>query len=593
MSSRFGTPPPVSQGESYRRKIRRLLSRSDEEIEDEMDDRGLSYRYGWPQLPSLPVQTSSEDARMSVPNAVEHLEQVRNILDHQRIHHKHAYFAFRVPRDADSESNYLTLVVLIDTSRPNMFRRGVMDIRRYFRKNDATSAIIIELLDYRATRGLITLPVNHTHEAILRAYDEVREIIIAEITNANARWLSIELVHRGLVSDACSPTLVITTPTASESSWWRSVLPAIRTRLADVVPVFDVEVMCGLTLFASPSASTVSSHSYEKNTTMGVSIGLPGDPKHVGTLGGYVRLHNRPATTYGLTNYHVVRDGRIDQVIGAAGEGYLRPGNPVLTSQPHFFDSPADVDHAQYIALLAESKLAYKSWEGKETEDPTGAVAKETAKIEQTETHVLQHNRTKYCKLIAASGARAVTSTLSRDPVLLDWALVEIAAERIATNILPNAAPVPRTPQTVLTPGLPCTRWSPLDTGETNIKRYEVNVCKYGRTTGWTFGQICVPDVKINTKERDFREMAKAYGIPEGGNGSCFAVVERPGFPRAVVEPGDSGSIVLHDKSRSWLGLLFGQTGAGSALMVPMSLVLRDIEHVTGSSVTEPRMTIV
>lgn len=567
-----------------------------EEIQHEMDDRGLSYRHGWPQLPPLPIQTSTEDARTLVPNRMALIEHIQTILQHHHVHHKHMYFAFRAPHDAapDTDTNYLTLVALVDTAGRDdtMFRRAIVDIRLLFQKSEDTASITIELLDYRARNALVTLPVRYTDEAVLQAYDTVREIVVEEMARAKAKWLCVELVRRGLEKEACLPTIVVTTPTASDSAWWKIILPAVRIRLAALTPLFGVEVLCGVALFASARQGTVGSHSYSENGVMGLSIGLPGDAEYAGTLGGNVRFEDR-AATYGLTNYHVVRNTRIDQVIGATGEGCLRPGNPVLTSQPHFFNSPADVDHTQYIAQLTASKSAYETWVGKRTEDPTGAVAQETAKIEQIEKHVLQHNRAEYCKLIAASGARTIASSLSSDPILLDWALVEIDAKRIARNVLPNAAPVPGAPQTVLTPGLPCTRWSPLDTGATNIKRYEVNVCKYGRTTGWTFGQICAPDVKINTKEREFMEMAKVYGIPEGSNGSCFAVVERPGFPGAVVGPGDSGSIVLHDKSRSWLGLLFGQTGAGSALMVPMSLVLQDIEHITGSSVTEPRMTIV
>jgi hypothetical protein len=37
--------------------------------------------------------------------------------------------------------------------------------------------------------------------------------------------------------------------------------------------------------------------------------------------------------------------------------------------------------------------------------------------------------------------------------------------------------------------------------------------------------------------------------------------------------------------------LLFGETASGSGLMLPIDFILKDIENVTGLTVTEPKLT--
>jgi hypothetical protein len=112
------------------------------------------------------------------------------------------------------------------------------------------------------------------------------------------------------MASRCSPTIIVTTPTASSDKWAHIIIPAIRLRLRSLVPLFEIEILCGVTLFGVRKSETITDASYAMQVGMGVSIGIPGDVRHAGTLGGMIRLSD--GSNYGLTNHHVVRDAKID-----------------------------------------------------------------------------------------------------------------------------------------------------------------------------------------------------------------------------------------------------------------------------------------
>jgi hypothetical protein len=311
---RFGSPTPLSAAEAARHKKRRFQSRSDEEIEAEMDNRGLNYRHGWPLLPPLPVQTVTRGATLAVHNAAQHLSTAQNILLAQRIQTYDTSFAYRVPNDASYDEPieaFLTFVATVNTAVPVTFVAPIIQLRQYLKTQEETRDISIELIDYRAIYGLFTFPIRHEETAILEAWDQVSNIAETEISNFHEKWLSMELLHRGLMEHRCAPTVVITSPSAGNDAWTQAILPAIRQRLRNLTPLFDLEVMCATTLFGVRKSDTLSVEAYAKAAVMGCSIGIPNDKKHAGTVGGFVTLSD--GKTYGLTNHHVVRDGLVDE----------------------------------------------------------------------------------------------------------------------------------------------------------------------------------------------------------------------------------------------------------------------------------------
>jgi hypothetical protein len=97
------------------------------------------------------------------------------------------FFAYRIPKDQESDFNYLTLVIPVDSTLERPFKTAIIRIRQYLMKNAATSSIMIEMIDYRAIHGLQTGRlgrINRDLEAIVEAYDEASDIAINEIAKA-------------------------------------------------------------------------------------------------------------------------------------------------------------------------------------------------------------------------------------------------------------------------------------------------------------------------------------------------------------------------------------------------------------------------
>jgi hypothetical protein len=299
------------------------MSQSDEEILEEMYGGGLPYRLGWPQLPSLPIETTINGARNSVENSYAILLEVQTILELQGVYSFASYFAYHVPRDANPPDNieqYHTLVVEINSASPNTsassFKKAIIRVRQLLKGHETTMNTVIEFIDYRARRNLFTRGIRHDDTTVLKAWTLVTNVIISGLCANNASWLCIEAGYCGLSEDQCSLTAIITSPTSSDKAWRRDILPALRLRLRSIVPVFEVELLCGVNLM-SMNSEIITVASYSQEVTMGSSVGIGGAPRHAGTVGGFVKLAN--GHTFGLTNHHVVRDERIDTSKSSSG----------------------------------------------------------------------------------------------------------------------------------------------------------------------------------------------------------------------------------------------------------------------------------
>ncbi|KAL5113230.1 hypothetical protein ACEQ8H_008897 [Pleosporales sp. CAS-2024a] len=598
---KFGSPTPLSAAEKARRKRRRYQSRSDEEIESEMDNRGLSYRYGWPQLPHLPVDTIRDGAMKSVHNAAEHLQTLNDILDAQRISVSSIFFAYRVPNNAiydEPKEAFHTAFASVNTIGPTTIVTAVIKMRQYLKTHEETKDILIEVIDWRAMYGLPSFHIPHKETAIREAWDQVSKIVETEIYIFDEKWLSMELLNRGLTEEKSSPTVVIATPSVRNDAWIQTIVPAIRKKLSDLALTIDVELLCATTLLLVESAKSAPSIESYETSTMACSIGFANDEKHAATVGGFVTLSD--GKTYGLTNHHVVRDDVVDEVIETTTEKYLMPGQIEKSTDPRRFNSPADCDHAYFMESMRD---AITSWEEQKNWGNRNAAAHIT-RFQNDMEKASQCSRD-FGSLFASSGLRLMTrpemlprsdsaqpkakAASSDVNFLLDWALLQIAPSRSVGNELPERAITRDRKSTKLIEGIVCRRWTPLDSGKTNIKTEKVEVIKYGRTTGCTFGSIKSSLTKINPEtDSVWEELGRVYKLNRLTVGACYSIVKPRDY--VFVSPGDSGSIIMHADTGAWLGLLFGQSATGNGLMLPMDLIIDDIEHVTGLTVTEPQL---
>jgi hypothetical protein len=117
------------------------------------------------------------------------------------------------------------------------------------------------------------------------------------------------------------------------------------------------------------------------------------------------------------------------------------------------------------------------------------------------------------------------------------------------------------------------------------------HVTKFGRTTSWTTGKVSTiasflrlrndedSVVPIALRDRP-NDVVLAFGILSNSKGKDF------------LEGGDSSSAVLLNErgiKATAIGLGFsGNLATRVCYMCPLSLVIRDIEHVTGAKVVEP-----
>lgn len=290
----------------------------------------------------------------------------------------------------------------------------------------------------------------------------------------------------------------------------------------------------------------------------------------------------------------------ISAVVKASAENMLKPGQ--MSTSPRQFKSPADCDHAAFVEQLKEQEAIWDKQKNK----GNARAASELIKLQAHMKEAVQSSR-EFGTLFASSGPRLVTrqeflprpgasqqkSKASAASVnfLLDWALLDIVPSRSVKNELPNTGMRPNGTKTHLVEGQLCRTWTPLDSRKTHIKRDEVEVGKHGRTTGFTFGTINCSLTRINPDiDSGWDGFGKVYGLNSSTIGLCYSIIKRG--KSSFVNAGDSGSVVVHDESGTWLGLLFGENASGSGLMLPIDLVFKDIENVTGLAVTEPTIDL-
>ena len=582
-----------------------------------MDPGHVPYRMGWPTLAPLPMDTDT-DARWMIPGSYQILHDVQDILiAHGLLRGAYAfYFAFRVPRDATKENDnieHLTLLIRVDMLKHarHEIEDAIIRIRGSFRENSWTEDVQIECIDYRARHpsGIMSFPIRHDEHNIHQQWEAISPDVLSLLSKHE--WLSVEILHRGLIDDRqeCSPTIVVTTRTARDPKCFDIVVPSIVAEIAKRAPEFGIEILCGKTMLGAKRRKSltdnVNGSSYVKKADMGSSLGISFDGKGCSTLGGSVTLSG--GARCGLTSSHGVRDARLDNgnnslstnkiqtdpyaVISNTANKALGINNKTLANVPQPMVSPATLDHHGYLEMLQKQITLYRTYAA------DGDLECKTAHEEKSEEHKKCESFDRRIGYVyAGSGRRTVDANKyasdpdtdrSKDKMKalqpkfvfpLDWALIrmEDTKKRDVTNSLPDVYST----KTKLVPKQQCRQWSTF-----NVNKEEVHVAKYGRTSGWTAGTINACMIVINPDEDE--EILGAYGMNAKNAAACFGVIsndERNDF----CEFGDNGSIVLHEESGTQLGLLFGVTSTGQGIFLPMDVVFEDIKRVTGKDVIKP-----
>lgn len=294
-------------------KKRRFLSRSDEEIIDEIDCR-QRYRLGWPRpLPVLPlVLTVVEDEASIVPNVDEVKQYVINVLEVQRVTWDgRVYFAYHHRYDCPPEVDDISLIIP-STQEASSWVNSLKEIRKYFSSKGIQYRI--EFINFEAIdpQSMHTvLPDNPIVDLWTGFY---RPKVLAAIQDK--QWQSVNVVHCGfsLSRDECPVTVMIHAWDAEEDTWWNSTIPTLNSICPFKIRLFAAYNITAMDRDLYASARSLLLEDFLGSPNIGASVGIKGKSGG-GTLGGHLEIKwpDASGTHLGLTNHHVVLEDQLSK----------------------------------------------------------------------------------------------------------------------------------------------------------------------------------------------------------------------------------------------------------------------------------------
>ncbi|USP79246.1 hypothetical protein yc1106_06520 [Curvularia clavata] len=553
-------------------------------------DTSCSYRVGSLALLSPPFEVEPVlDETPSWATSTEFRKAVSTTLKDANVHVYHHWVVQQFRPGHDTKDAPLTLSIESDISLEGQYACWKTGFEKLRHLLDATGLkeMLIEIIDRKATdvrfRPFYTFPLLDVHSDAFLAVDTVmREF--------------------GVKHPFKIPTIVITARDAEDTIWKQDIIPRLRGSLP---PGMDIDILYASALSWEPSESSEHSDTpliaqrpgeesmygtimdnYSKVVRMGASVGLeePANSTHSATVGAEIILRDSTGyeTICGLTSNHVLakNSGLICQ--NHPNGQYLSPDHQLCregrASAKYMVDGPIyaqgkeclEKSSAQYALLNANPDRHFGTvWatSGFRIGDCTGC------------------SHTRELESLTAAMAKDANSfnTETQGHKLgfgLDWALIKLDANRELSWKIPLYSKLRFT-------YLHITQFTHIQEN----KSYKV--AKKGRTTGWTSGTISQigsivklrPD-NTNAVPADLRDqfgdatIVRAFSILHDDKREDF------------MKGGDSGSCVLLNEASdkpNFVGLLFASNPCTRAsYMIPMDLVIRDIEHVTGQTVTQP-----
>ncbi|KAF2113620.1 hypothetical protein BDV96DRAFT_601106 [Lophiotrema nucula] len=526
------------------------------------------------------------------------------------------WFAYRVNYGIDADDRYLTLVLLSSYEHgcQDQWVQAVKEIRRELVQAGIYWAI--ELIDERVFyRSLHTSPILSTDRDLIEGWSKVLPDFHTMIENRN--WVSVDVFHREFPSREMQPTVIISARDANDDNSWDTTLPALHQLLqannlkVDIVLLFLQDLKFTTTESAiaegrtTPSSAItegyvepdpfISKEFYMDTISMGSSCATSSSTRS-GTLGGRIMLQKESSIIeLGLTNYHVLGDAFIGQTPSAG------PFPPDLGQSYENAVSPSDRDHETAIQSMRDSlqkaEERYKDLSEKveyltENDPGWGRISQHTKIASQkqellvNELELAETSSRHIGQIYAASGFRKCENRrflklMQHKDWALDWCLVKVDQQKSISNRLQG---VPSTAHYVRNRA-EVTQYCSISA----MQHYEV--IKRGRTTGWTKGTLNAIDSTLRMQDYPLpiRKLPTIQGVAfkkKWGGTKKFL---------QFLQPGDAGSLILLDQALntpgvSIVGLGFAANDDSYAsYMIPMDLVIEDIERVTGAKVIEPR----
>ncbi|KAK2748870.1 hypothetical protein FQN55_004012 [Onygenales sp. PD_40] len=563
-------------------KKRRLLSRSDKEIIDEIDYR-VDYRTGWPKpLPVLPLVVTRLPDESSIVDNLEEIEAyIATILEAQRIQWRgRFYFAYlHKPRTEPSVED-ISLVVNSPQSAPSWVI-ALKEIRKYFMKKDIHYRIEFRNHDLLNPSTLTILPDN----PIVDLWNEFyMEKVLAVIKNT--AWQSVNVFHCGFgaTREECPVTLIIRAWDAEQEVWWSEIIPTLR-----LMSPFKIRLLSTTSITATDidvTSSELSAKAFKGRVDIGASTGIRGQ-KGGGTLGGMIELEfpDRSRGSFGLTNHHVVLEDTLQRE--TANNVALPPSNQLAINGNLVMMSPAETDTAMKLQAIREDiEIRREVIDGsngrpgfKQQVEEFGIKSKKhlldkhensIKEFKETETDILKANPG-LGHVAASSGYRTVDSEGCSWGT--DWALIKLSEDRPMENRIIDIEPDMSMGKFELDVAK---FWSTKELGPGS------KLAKKGKTTNWTSGTVNA--IKANLR-MSRKESGGEFNLHASRDISAW-VAHAPKHKRPFCSAGDNGSLVFNIDTGNVVGLLFSSDPDGNGYFTPFNLVIEDIERVTGGRVT-------
>ncbi|PLN75246.1 hypothetical protein BDW42DRAFT_181002 [Aspergillus taichungensis] len=425
----------------------------------------------------------------------------------------------------------------------------------------------IEVIDNRVT-GIESFPPKLPQPAIA-SWESLVSGIIQQLETHQLPPVLVFPMNRGYWEDISVPTVIARVQKRNAPA---STMNRVSKLLSDFVQDYGLQFELtgddGLWgLFGTSGSQPLPGLAIESGTlgwpfnrgynTMGMSVARKDVPDWSGTIGGYLTYNNR---VLGITCHHVVRRGvheQVDHDIDTTGGIDL----------PWVCQSPSTTD-----VETIETQLSGQIPPPMPSNIPTALIANRQRRAQETATKLEQVERYSVGlgNVVATSGWRNVPYKVQLGPeppleMIMDWAMVDMTPSHWteSANVIQDVAgdlaydmnPVSShwKCQDVIVP----TVAKQINTGETLFKR--------GRSTGLTTGE-CI---------RVAPASLRILGIPQRLHHRCFIVAPYAG--RKFAATGDSGSWCLNGKGEV-VGILIGGDPTGSGLVIPMDLVIENME---------------
>jgi len=578
-------------------------------------DSRIKGRVGSPMLPVLPVDTRRfVNVEKKFPDWPTHLERIKRILVGNDITPNYTGIVYRLHAESELSDDYITIMTraIYEPESDVAWQMAVREIRKYL--NQATIHCAIEIIAENLDSGLASYPFATD---IYRWNDALLPNVCSLLHDR--QWITLDMVYREDVEGAGNkrPTIVIGARDADEQYWWEDTLSTIQQLPQVAQSDIQVELQYRFRfLTANPNGALMQESFKYDQIEFGASCG---SGKSTGTLGGPMRLKN-PEThkelTFVITNHHVLAEH-------LKGEGpFTTFGDPIKVQSP----SSQDRDfHAKDLEKQIDRQMSeVKARNHPGAKRALRVLEDELARVRSFDLHVGQ--------VFASSGFRWTQWKSGNESQTSDWPLdwcLATVGER-------------DTPITVEGPG--SIGWTHV-TGYCSIDPCQgYRVFKKGRTSGATTGYISATQSLAHLKQWEPEDGVTAPPrdldmFPKGVLVRCHIIIPEWIEDKKLeyIQRGDSGSLVLLDPSNfalkeeeqipfeglsgepavadwnppwrhttsstsmipdeqedgkeAWIaGLAFG--GHDRSLlsyMIPMDLVVQDIESVTKWEVVEPK----